>query len=140
MLFSRSRIFGMIFCLAITSGCGPTDGPFDYVPVSGKVTYEDGTPIPKSGLTIWFLPVDVQPIGDAHPGPASAEVNEQGEFDCATSHKYGDGLLPGTHKVAISGAKQEKELLVPKEYLEFRDTPLTINTDDLPLVIKIPRP
>ena len=38
-------------------------------------------------------------------------------FDCVTSYKYGDGLVPGKHKVVIQAAdERDGKPVVPKEY------------------------
>ena len=84
---------------------------------------------------------DVPPQGDAYPKPAEAIVDQNGNFDCATSYKYGDGLIPGTHKVAIYYATDAQgKLLIPKEYSHAGTSPLVISTDTLPLAIKVPKP
>jgi len=131
-------LLAFICCLLI--GCG-SDGPFGYERVSGKIAYEDGTPIPGGGLRLRFIAQDAPQVENAFPRPAFAVVNEQGEFDCVTSHKYGDGLIPGKHKVSI-----EREGLpdarppVPDAYLSTNTTPLTVDTEDAPFDIKVPKP
>lgn len=128
-----------IACGAL-SGCG-SDSPFDYVPVTGQVTYEDGSPIPIGGMQLRFSALDAPQVENAFPRPAVASVNGQGAFDCATSYKYGDGLIPGRHKVAIEiGAGPGGKALVPKECTSVTTTPLEIDTANLPLVIKVPKP
>jgi hypothetical protein len=58
-----------------------------------------------------------------------------------TSYKYGDGLVPGRHKVAIEQVKDKNgRLLVPKELTNVATTPLEVNTDDAPFDIKVPKP
>jgi hypothetical protein len=121
-------------------GCGPSS-PFDYVKVSGTILYDDGTPIPASAIRLQFTAQDAPAIEGAHPRPAVANVNEKGEFECATSYKYGDGLIPGKHKVAVQQATgQGGQLLVRKEYTSIATTPLVIDTKDAPLEIKVPKP
>lgn len=126
---------------ALTCGCNQDGSPFDYTPVSGRITYEDGTPIPASGMRLGFVVQDVSPEGEAYPRPADAVVDAQGNFPRVTSYKYGDGLIPGKHKVTLYYATDAKgDLLVPKEYTQPGTTPLEITTDQLPLEIKVPRP
>jgi len=125
------------FCVA--AGCG-SGGPFDYVKVSGKVAYEDGSPIP-GGVRLRFAALDAPAADSAVPRPAIANVNDQGEFDCVTSYKYGDGLIRGKHKVAIeAGGKPDAKPRVPKEYLSIATTPLEVDTSDAPFDIKVPKP
>lgn len=141
---SPSRLLLLLAALATTNlflgGCGGGT-PFDYVPVSGKVTYEDGSPIPAPGLRLYFYPQDVKPVGEAYPPSAAAVVSPDGAFASATSRKYGDGLVPGKHKVALFFATDAKgNLLVNKKYTSGGTTPLVIDTADTPLDIKVPRP
>ena len=131
----------MLLCLA---GC--SDGnPFDYVPVSGRLTYEDGTPIPAGGMRIGFTVMDVAPKDGAFPRPAEAVVDAQGNFSSVTSYKPGDGLMPGKHKAAIYYATDAQgKSLIPKEFGHASTTPLIVevteDSADAPLEIKVPRP
>src|SRR5690606_16771513 len=82
-----------VVSLLFLAGC--SDGnPFDYVPVSGRLTYEDGAPIPAGGMRIGFTVMDVAPKDGAFPRPAEAVVDAQGNFSSVTSYKPGDGLMP----------------------------------------------
>jgi hypothetical protein len=124
----------------LLAGCG-SSGPFEYEKVSGKISYEDGTPIPGGGLRLRFIAQDAPQVEGAFPRPAFANVNDKGEFDCVTSYKFGDGLVPGKHKVAV-----EKEGLpndrppVGNEYLSVNTTPIVVDTSETPFDIKIPKP
>jgi hypothetical protein len=139
----RSRLWfgGVLSCgLFFVAGCGSGE-PFDYIPVSGTVAYEDGTPIPASGLQLRFDSLDAKPVGEFHPLPGKAIVDSSGAFAQVTTHKFGDGLVPGKHKVSFAYATDAKgKLLVPEEYTHPSTTPLVVDTDQLPLEIKAPRP
>lgn len=135
-----SVLFPMVFSFGACCGCG-SNAPFDYLPVEGKLTYEDGSPIPADGIVLEFVTLDTAPKETSYPRPGSSKLNKQGEFTCATSYKYGDGLVPGKHKVAIYYATdKDGKLLVPKEYAHIATTPLTIDTAETPLDIKVPKP
>jgi len=70
-----------------------------------------------------------------------ANVDAEGKFDCVTSHKYGDGLIPGKHKVVIqNAAEQAGKPIVPKEFTSETTTTLIVDTKDLPFDIKVPKP
>jgi hypothetical protein len=128
-----------IFIIGVVVGCG-SSGPFDYEKVSGKITYEDGTPIPGA-TRLQFIAQDAPAVEGASPRPAVANVNAQGEFDVVTSYKYGDGLIAGKHKVAIeSGGDPTKRVPVAKEYLSPSTTPLVVDTAEAPFNIKVPKP
>jgi hypothetical protein len=127
-------------CLALIlcgqlMGCDSTSSPFEYVPVSGKVTYEDGTPL-KANFRLQFKSLDQSAIGSAHPRPALANVDADGRFENVTSYKYGDGLVPGKHQVAIFDADK----LVPSEYTNVNLSPLVVDTAEIPFDIKVPKP
>ena len=129
----------LLSSVPMTAGCG-SPGPFSYVPAEGTLTYEDGSPLPKSGIQLKFFALDAPEKENANPRPAIAHVDAEGRFDLVTSYKYGDGLVPGRHKVAILYAKNNGESLIPREYASSVKTPLVVSTDDVPLEIKVPRP
>ncbi|TWT35293.1 hypothetical protein KOR34_01810 [Posidoniimonas corsicana] len=130
------RVLLAIVTLPLLFGCG--GGPFDYVPASGRVTYEDGQPL-QVGKVIFKSMAPA--VGGAHPRPAGADLNPDGTFDSVTSHKPGDGLVPGKHTVAIMFAVDENgNSLVPAEYTNIATTPITVDTADAPFQITIPRP
>lgn len=120
-------------------GCG-ADGPFQYIPVTGTVQYEDGTPMPAQGFQLNFFALDAPPVEGASPRPAIAHVDADGRFDCVTSYKHCDGLVPGRHRVAFVHAETEGKPFVPAEYTSPVDSPLIVHTDDAPLVIQAPKP
>jgi hypothetical protein len=125
--------------LLLLAGCG-SSGPFEYKRASGKITYDDGTPLP-AGFKLLFIAQNVAPINGAIPRAAEAVVNNQGEFPCVTSYKYGDGLIPGKHKVVIQPERsQTNRSMVPKEYSYSETTPLIVDTDEAPFDIKVPKP
>lgn len=82
-------------------GCG---GPYQFVPVSGKVTL-NGQPLPDA----W---VNFQPIGtkDKDPGPGSVgKTDAQGRYSLRVDPRQ-SGAVVGTHRVRIStkGDKAEE--------------------------------
>jgi hypothetical protein len=138
MSSNSMRALLILFCFVYV-GCD-SGSPYDYVKVNGKISYDDGMPIPAGAIRLQFAALDAPAIEGAHPRPAVANVDAQGEFPCATSYKYGDGLIPGKHKVAIQQATaQDGKLLVPKEYTSIATTPLLVDTADAPFHIKVPK-
>jgi len=134
------RLVSAVVVMSPLVGCG--DGsPFEYVPVQGRLTYEDGSAIPAAGgMRLQFEPLDVVAHDGMHPRTASTGLDAEGRFTNATSYKYGDGLVPGRHKVAIAYATDAKgKLLVPKAFTNLATTPLVVNTADQPLEIKVPK-
>jgi hypothetical protein len=132
--------FMVITTFTLLLGCS-NNSPFEYIAVQGQLTYEDGSTIPAKGIRLQFITIDVKPHKGAHPRPATTQLNSQGHFDSVTSYKYGDGLVPGRHKVAIFYATDKNgKLLVPKAYTHAATTPLIVDTADTPLKIKVPKP
>ena len=132
--------FLLILLCGLTVGCG-SGSPYSYVKTTGKISYDDGTPFPSGAIRLQFAAQDAPAVEGSHPRPSIANVNAQGEFDCVTSYKYGDGLIRGKHKVAIEQAADPKgKLLVPKEYTSIASTPLLVDTDSVPFDIKVPKP
>lgn len=122
----------------LLNGCGSGE-PFDYVKVQGTVTYDDGTPLPGKGYQLRFQS-EAPAKGTFHPPMGQAAVVD-GKFEVVTSHKFGDGLVPGKHKVIFAYATDANgKSLVPLEYTESSRTPLEIDTANSPLVIKVPKP
>lgn len=115
---------------AAVTGCGGSD-PFDYVPVSGKVTYEDGTRIPDR-LQVTFVPQTPPIDKKTYPRHGLAEINDDGTFDRVTSYKPGDGIVPGRHKVLVQAFTKDDDAsdAVPPEYNDIDKTPLEIDTAD----------
>ncbi|HEV2973007.1 MAG TPA: hypothetical protein VGY55_23780 [Pirellulales bacterium] len=137
----------LIACLLVGSlvGCGGSGDPFAYVKVNGKVTYDDGTPIPAKRITLFFITESAQPVdAKTYPPQGKADVMAaDGKFDVVTSHTYDDGLLPGKHKVLVipkDDTGRPVEGFVPKEYRELATTPVEVDTANLPLEIKVKKP
>jgi hypothetical protein len=127
--------------LLILAGCSRE--PFAMTPVSGRVTYEDGSLIPIDLLCLQFLPQS-SPIDDkTHPRPGMAMIDRAtGTFQTATTHTYNDGLIRGKHKVVLAtvGNSPLSTTLVPAEYLNPARTPLEVDTANLPFELKVRKP
>lgn len=102
-------------CLAVLAGCG--DGRSS---VSGSVTF-DGQPLTKTesrNVTIMFIP-------ESGGAPASALVDESGEFSLTTGAQA--GLPPGKYIVtlaAIEAAGGKKRVITPARYSSAKETDL----------------
>ena len=130
----------LVLAMVASAGCG-SGGPYEYVKVSGKITYADGSPIPIEGMRLLFIAEDAPEVAGAHPRQAMAHVNERGEFECATTYKYGDGLIPGRHKVVIQAeSMKDGKRILPKSCLAPGSTELTADTSAVPMLITVPKP
>ncbi|MCA9221629.1 MAG: hypothetical protein KDA71_14960 [Planctomycetales bacterium] len=140
-----ARWMAAAIVLLAAVGCG--DEPFRIVPVSGKVTYEDGTVITAPRLAIHFEP-QLQPIeGKFYPKAATAEVDPAtGEFSMMTTHKMGDGAILGEHHVYIVPMTQLGTAawrgVVPYEYTTPDTSPLraTVTRSGETFEFKVPKP
>jgi hypothetical protein len=130
----------MLACLLL-NGCGKND-PFDYVPVTGKLTYEDGTLLPVA-VQLTFYPIggSVNIKTNARPGMVTTE-KATGEFRDVTSHRYGDGLVRGRHRVTLGGGNGRPlpDSVAAAEYGDPDHTPLEVDTSKLPFEIKVKKP
>lgn len=127
--------------LAVSVGCQKQ--PYPCVPVSGKVIYEDGSLISAERISVTFLSQTPSTDPRVHPRAGTAVVDcKTGSFASATTFVAKDGIIPGEHKVLIQcyvGRHMATDL-VGDEYASSRTTPLTINTSQLPLVLKVRKP
>jgi hypothetical protein len=133
----------LALAVAVVAGCG-SGNPWDLVKVTGKVTYDDGTIIPVGSMKLYFVPQTPPIDSKTSPRQGVAGVNaSDGSFDAVTTYKYGDGLIAGKHKVVVaayeSGAR-DLSPKVPKQCSMAATTPLEIDTANLPLEIKVPKP
>jgi hypothetical protein len=92
--------------LASCSGCGSDAGQFvgKTIPVKGKVTFK-GKPLTQGEIVF-------EPDGGAGR-EAHGNIQGDGTFEL-TTFKAGDGAVPGTHRVAVSGTS--KKDAVPVKY------------------------
>lgn len=104
--------------LAGLSGCGGGD-PFGVVPVSGKVTYDDGSLIPAERIAVTFVPQAEAKDQKTFPRLGKADVDvKTGEFKAVTTNTYGDGATLGKHRIQIQARNKSGTVspLVPSVY------------------------
>jgi hypothetical protein len=131
-------------CVVEGAAVGCSGGaPYDLVDVSGTVKYEDGSLIPAKSIMLKFDP-EADPLdAKTHPRKGFALVNvSDGTFEFATTHKHADGLVAGKHKVLVVAYAEDGKSanVVPKEYVRPDTTPVEVDTDQLPLEIKVKKP
>jgi hypothetical protein len=140
---SLSRL-SLFVAVVVSLGCGQRNA-WTTVPVSGKITYEDGSLIPVGGMRLYFMSEAPPPDAKTFPRQGAVGVNvADGTFDKITTYKFADGLIQGKHKVIVDvserGVRKGGKPKVPKEYGSLTTTPLEIDTADAPLHIKIRKP
>jgi len=122
----------LLLCLAASlSGCG--GAPFDIVPVSGKVAYQDGSLIQADRIVVTFVPQGVPAAGRDAAASATGDVNvADGTFSGLTTQKHHDGAIVGRHKVLVQALKTgpagvgEPTAAVPARYAKAATTPLEV--------------
>ena len=117
-----------LLALPQAAGCGK-GVPYKTVPVSGKVTYDDGTPIPAAQIVVYFYPQVEAVDKKAPPKVGSAQVNvADGTFGEASTWEIGDGVIPGTAKVVVQSRDEQERWTnaVPAAYRDQQTTPLSV--------------
>jgi hypothetical protein len=129
--------------LALIALAGCNGKPYSCVPVSGKVMYEDGTPILAGQIRLTFISLTPAVDPKLPPKYGLAVVDgKTGVFDYATTYVHKDGIIVGEHKVVvlcINGGQQAHNL-IPEELSDPTKTTLKVRSSDAPFVIKVPRP
>src|SRR5690349_18981350 len=98
---TRDIPFWALAALASIVGCS-NGNPYDLVKVKGTVKYEDGSLIPADTIILKFEPEAAPIDAKTFPRKAYGRVNvADGMIDTVTTHKYGDGIVVGKHKVLI---------------------------------------
>jgi hypothetical protein len=133
-------------CLAslILSGCSGDKDPFAYVKVSGKVTYEDGSTLPKDAR-VNFWPQAESPDGKKYPPVPRLEFDASGNIlfrDLKGEVSTEFSLVRGKQKVYLT--TPDNKPLAPSalapEYCDAFKTTLLVDTDQAPFDIKLPKP
>jgi len=139
-----SLLAGLVLAAAgaFAVGCSGSS-PYDLVKASGSVKYDDGSLIPADSITIKFEPQAAALDAKTHPRKSYGEVNVvDGTFDTMTTHKYGDGVVAGRHKVLIIPMTTDGKItaLVPNEYRNAQTTPVEVDTNQQPIEIRVKKP
>jgi hypothetical protein len=138
------RVFCLVACAALVAlaGCGSDRPPYSCVPVSGKVTYDDGSLIPADEIHLHFRSQTPAVDPKTPPREGNAVTNGKGEFEYATTFAIKDGIITGEHKVVVQCISKGRQLrgLIADEYNDPTRTPLTVDTSKLPFELKVHKP
>ena len=124
------------FVLLLAAGCG--SGRY---PVSGRVTYEDGTPV-ESGTVIGETTANGKLVG------VQGNIEKDGSFSWG-SDRAGDGAPPGVYKVLVmpralgdSELADGKRPAVDGKYAKFETSGITfeVKPENNVLNITVSRP
>jgi hypothetical protein len=127
-----------VLLLVLATGCG--SGRY---PVSGRVTYEDGTPVP-GGTVIGEATIDGKTVG------VQGNIEKDGTFRWGTD-RAGDGALPGLYRVAVmpvalSDAElgEGKQPAVDSKFTQYKTSGLTFEVkrekNTLNIMVTRPKP
>ena len=111
--------------IVLLAGCGDEAPPFEFAPVTGKVTYEDGSPLQGKYQIINFTPVGIKPVDGQYAPPASAKIEPDGTFKLASGQE--DGAVVGQHKITLVVFDEygpSPKSMISKEYNDLSSTPL----------------
>jgi hypothetical protein len=134
--YVRFAVFSSaLIILAGSTGCG-SKVPFDFAPVHGKVTYEDGSLINADSILVTFNPVLTGDKGKIVPPGGQTQVNvKDGTFSAVSSHRKDDGVAVGRHKVVVVAFKKAPNgasvpsPAVPPAYHKVTSTPLEVEVE-----------
>lgn len=143
------RVGFLLAMICTMLGCG-SSAPFPIEPVSGKVTYTDGTLIRANRIVVQFIPQGVDAVGKDKAAAAMGDVNvADGTFAGLTTKNHNDGAIVGKHKVTVqafrtgAGGIDEPIATVSAVYAKAKTTPLeeevTTSTNYFEIKIEKPR-
>ena len=139
---SRVRLLVVVALLCGLAGCG-SGTPYPMQKINGTIEYDDGSPIPATRIELRFVPQVAAKDAKTQPKMGICEVNvEDGSFSTISTYEYGDGVVRGEHKV-LAMAMDERNAItdaIPASYQGEASTALTVNTDDAPWKLVIPKP
>jgi hypothetical protein len=131
---------GLLLAIA---GCGQR-APYTIVPVSGTVTYDDGTSIPGARVVVTFVPQIEAVNPKEFPRSGTTDLKPDGSFSEVTTWKHGDGVIPGAQKVTVISVDERMQPTgaVDPIYSRIDTTPLTavINSGDNRVTLTIAAP
>jgi hypothetical protein len=125
--FCGRRCLAALALLTIVAGCGGE--PFSFVPVRGRVTYRDNTPIPAEKLMVRLVPLNPAHNGkDVAPDATGKADPKDGAFAGVTSRTPLDGVVPGQYRVMVMALTKDERPngAVPPKYLSATESPLLI--------------
>lgn len=130
----------VVFVVLFASGCNQE--PFELTQASGKLVYDDGSPIPFDGIVLTFISQTPPKDPKTYPKPGMTVVDKDtGAFSSINTRKSGDGLTCGKHKVLVTGLTNPiPASIVPPEYADYNRTPLLVDTANQPFELKVRKP
>src|SRR5262245_63721747 len=135
---ARVRALVVLSLLALTAGCGSSR-----YPVTGRVTYEDGTPV-EAGTVIGEAMVNGKAVG------VQGNIEKDGTFSWGTD-RAGDGALAGQYRVIVmpvalgdSELAEGKQPAVDGKYTRYDTSGITFEVkpgkNELNITVSRPKP
>lgn len=119
MIASRICPIVLVLVPCLLIGCS---GHYSTYPAGGKVTYEDGTPLPGGWVEFKSAEHDLR---------ASGTIQEDGTFEMST-YAPGDGAVAGKHHVAVRPGIPTDDSqggLVADKFQDFDKSGITVTVD-----------
>lgn len=124
----RAAAAGLLFGLAILSGCGGS-GKLDVYPVKGKLTL-DGEPFgPTSILLAPTTPPSLNDPNSTHS--AAGKVDASGNITFST-YEPGDGVPAGEYRVVVGMDFADPPKPFPQIYRDTVKSPLIVKVEPAP--------
>lgn len=131
----------LVVCFAFTTaGCSESKKPYTTAPVTGKVTYDDGSLIPIPVNVVFVPQVEALSVKEPPSRAMGAVDPATGEFTL-TTFKEGDGAILGMSKVLILPSEEWTDD-VPEACTRPDITPLSqeVVKGENRVEIKVPKP
>lgn len=113
-------------------GCRQSTEQLPTIPVSGKVTYEDGSPVMAERMEVRFVPRVDSPEEEGCPVAAVGRVDvRNNSFTEMTTYVFGDGAIAGEHDVEVVrfGDEENPAGYKPRIYRGDDVWPSTVTVD-----------
>jgi hypothetical protein len=134
----RIHVLAPLLLAVLAAGCG--SGRY---PVTGRVTYEDGTPV-EAGTVIGEATVDGKPVG------VQGNIEADGTFSWGTE-RAGDGAALGHYRVIVmpvalgdSELSEGKQPAVDGKFTRFHSSGITFDVkpgkNELNITVTRPKP
>jgi hypothetical protein len=109
--FLRYLSSALAVTLLAAAGCG---GP-KMAPVTGKVVFEDGRPVPGGKVIL-------HPADDPNVPSAVGEIQDDGTFVTMSTERYGDGARVGRYRVLVQPVQDDYSARKPRPIdIKFSD-------------------
>ena len=126
--WARPPVAALCFLL-VACGCGGQKRPFGLIPVSGRITCDDGKAIDAAVVKAVFVPQPASSDGGRHARPAEATLAADGSFAGVSTVAKNDGAIAGRYRVILQPMNADGTpcpKAVAAKYRDAEKTPLEV--------------